>query len=106
LDKYIIEEKEGEGEGEGEEEEGLGFKPMGGRVIYSLMFFLLGLFLSSGDDLLCMIGMTLLQKNCVSQLRVHQTREATISHFRFINTLLIFFSFRFINTLLIFLISC
>jgi len=73
LDKYIIEDKEGEeeeeeeGEGEEEEEEeGLGFKPMGGRVIYSLMFFLLGLFLSSGDDLLCMIGMTLLQKNCVS----------------------------------------
>ena len=89
MDKYIIEEKEGEG-GEEEEEEGLGFKPMGGRVIYSLMFFLLGLFLSSGDDLLCMIGMTLLQKNCVSQLRFHQTREATISHFRFINTLLIF----------------
>ena len=87
MDKYIIEEKEGERDEEEEEEEeeegeeGLGFKPMGGRVIYSLMFFLLGLFLSSGDDLLCMIGMTLLQKNCVSQLRFHQTKEATISHY-------------------------
>ncbi|CAK7346679.1 unnamed protein product [Dovyalis caffra] len=57
---------------EEEEEDGQGFKPMGGRVIYSLMFFLLGLFLSSG------LSVTKRLANDNSKQADHGTKQAVV----------------------------